>query len=434
MARRKPRHPIPRRLKTRQQLLQHRLRAAHHAVRTVLRRQRYRTRQRLQHPLRRREHRRHRATLRKRPQQRTPARREAQPALQFEHPRRRRRRQLAHAVTEHRVRTNPHARPQRRQRPLQRIQRRLRPLRPVKTLRFPEHHRQQRLPTLLRERRLAAVQNLPEHRLAVIQLPAHPRPLAPLPRIQERDLAARRRIPIRPRNHRLQRLPQRAHVSKHQPRPVREVAPPHPRRPGHVRKRRLLRHKTQIPLRKLPQRPRRLPRKRQQPAPAARENLLLPRRRPPLPILLHDRVRVRPRNPERTHRRPPRALPLRPRRRLRRHPHLMPLPLNPRVGPLEVQVLRNHPVAHGEQHLDQARHPPPPPPDVPRSSSPTPAAAVAPGPGPPHTPPPPPTPPPGPRAPSPSRAPPGSPPSPVRPPPAPAPPRSPAPAPSRSEP
>ena len=65
---------------------------------------------------------------------------------------------------------------------------------------------------------------------------------------------------------------------------------------------------------------------------------------------------VRPREPERTHRRPAGTVrSLGPRRGLGRHPHREVVPLDPGVRGLEVQVLRDPVVAEGEQHLHQAR-------------------------------------------------------------------------------
>ena len=212
------------------------LRTAHHAVRAVLGRERHRTGQRLRHTLHRREHRGHHASRRQRTHERSPPRREPQPVLHAEHARRTGRRDLAHAVPEHRVGTHPDAAPERRQPGLERTEGRLRPLRPVESFLRTEHHRQQGALPVFPERRLAPVQHLPEHRLALVQLPAHPRPLAPLARIEERNLPPRRRRPSRPFRHRPELLPQLLPVPEHEPGAVREVAPAHSRRPCRVPK------------------------------------------------------------------------------------------------------------------------------------------------------------------------------------------------------
>ena len=77
-----------------------------------------------------------------------------------------------------------------------------------------------------------------------------------------------------------------------------------------------------------------------------------------LAVPFHDDMRVRPGYSERADASPPRAARCKwPIRCLCNHPDRQPLPVQMRVRGLEVQVLRDHAVTHGQNHLDQPGDP-----------------------------------------------------------------------------
>ena len=336
--------------------------------------QRHAVAERAPQAVRWREHGRHRAAAGQGAHERPPPRREPQPGLEIEGTGRVRRGDLAHAVPEHHVGTHADARPQRGQRGLQGVERGLRPLGAVKRFpaspgRIPEHHLQQRPAPFRPERRLAPVQHLPRNRLALVELPTHAEPLAPLPRVEEGNLGLRRPLHGGPARaampDRLELLPQPRQVSEDDPRPSREVAAPDAGRPSHVREgrvaggERVLFKNAAVPVGEFAKRTGGPRRQRQQPVRSLGEGPFVgfgpgpadrrvPGHRPwrddrharraASRVPLHHHVRVRARVPERTHRGAPRTLRIRPTRRLRRHPHRQLLPVQPRVRALEVQV------------------------------------------------------------------------------------------------
>ena len=335
------------------------------------------------HCLARREHRLHPAAGGQRAQHGAPPRREPHSGLQTDGSSPPRRGDLAHAVAQHRVRGHTHPLPEFGQGRSQREERRLRPFRPVQSLLLAEHHgKQRRPPALVAEHRVAPVQHRPRERLALVQLPTHAGPLASLTGIEESDLLRGRRLPLRsPRRKLAKLLPQFPRVPDHEPGAHPEVAAAHPRRPGRVRE------PLAVPLLGFQpgqvagcQRGQRRSAARGEgnhPVTAVHE-VRFARLRHAAPvggtgpaggrrsdrhrlrcvIRLEDQVRVRPREPEGTH---PgaHAAPhrLRPAPRLGRHPHRKLLPFDPRVRRSEMELFRNHAVAHGEQHLHHSRDP-----------------------------------------------------------------------------
>ena len=74
-------------------------------------------------------------------------------------------------------------------------------------------------------------------------------------------------------------------------------------------------------------------------------------------MLLHHQMGVRPRDPERVDRRAPRTRrPVRPVHHRRDHPQRQTIPVETRVGVVEVEVLRNHAAVQDQRRLDDARH------------------------------------------------------------------------------
>ena len=365
------------------------LRAADHAVRPVLRRERQpRTRpgtgrplHECQHPLRRRERRRHRPAGGQRAHERPATGSEAHPVLQPEGPRREGGSDLPRAVPQHRLRNHPDSLPQLGQRRRQRKQRRLRPLRPVDVsagLVTPEHHREQRRSPLLPEHRLAAVQHRARRRLPLVQLAPHSGPLAPLPGVEERHLARGRpfRLAV-PGQEPRQLLPQLPGVSEDEPGAHPEVAPPHARRPRRIREPRrtpLLGRPVPRFVQPLAVPPRQVPEGFSAPGRERQDARLPPGRRevlagpgwpgdgnrgagllPGPPVALQDEVGVRPEEREGAHRRAGWAAGnLRPARGLRRHPHRERVPLDPGVRRFEMQLARDPSVTERQQHLHQS--------------------------------------------------------------------------------
>ena len=319
-----------------------------------------------------------------------PAGGEAQTFLEPEDPGRRRRRDLPHAVAEHGIGFDPQALPEGNQRRLQRVERRLGPLRRVEIPRttLPAEHRfQQRCPPFVADHPLGAIQRRPHHRLALVEIPPHCHPLAPLAREQEGHLARGRRRALHAGRFRIQSLartgravgPQlfskACRVPKHQGRALPEVAPANPRHVGRIRQPLpgglvgTVLQPLEVAARQLLKGARLPRRERKHPHPARlgrRPGVCRPGRRHrnhgarlsfrPR-VRLENGVRVGAREPERAHRRPRRpVLALGPRSRLRGHSHREPLPGDAGVGPLEVEVPRNQAVTHREQRLHHTRH------------------------------------------------------------------------------
>ena len=187
------------------------------------------------------EHRRHRPGFRDRREYLAPPQDGPHPVFESEHARRLRRPELPDAVPHHHVRANPHARPERRDRALERVDGRLRPDRVVEVASAaPEHHVQKRGAPCCANDFFAAIENRPRHRLALIQVPPHADPLAPLTGEEERHLSRRPRLRrFAAFGQGAQSLAQPCSVVEGETRAVREMAPPHGGRPRHVREQRL---------------------------------------------------------------------------------------------------------------------------------------------------------------------------------------------------
>ena len=350
------------------------------------------------------EHRRHRPRPGQRPDERPAGGGEPQPVLQIEHPRGLRRRDLPEAVSEHHVGAYPDARPQGREGAFERVDRGLLPLRIVEFRLRPgpaEHDVEKGAAALAAQQRVATVQHRPHHRFPLVEVEAHAGPLARLPGIGEGHLRGRpRRRTLLRRGERPEAVPERRGVPEREPRPEREVAPPDPGRPREVGKRcRLLRRFAGRPPRgpfveprdvmrgQIAKRSGGLPRERQDPEIARNEPFLRPGRtrerprkrredrgrracRPPrsavhrgvmrFSVAPDDDVRVGAGEPERAHPRERRAAGrARPVRRGRGHPDGQAIPVDLGIGILEVEMPRDHPLAHREQHLDEPRGPRP---------------------------------------------------------------------------
>ena len=358
------------------------------------------------HPLRRREHGGHGARLHA-GHQRPPRAREPHSVGEAEHPRRLGRGDLPDAVAQHHVRTHAHAGPERRQRALQRVEGGLLPGRVPKVARRPgpaEHDVEQGGSPHLPEHLLATIQNRSRHRLALVERATHPRPLAPLAGVREGHPGRRLRLSAAGRpGHGPQRIPQGHGVAKHDPGAAVEVASARARRPRRVGKQRFRRRPSRGVLGGLFVEPRQVPagqfaqggagpRRKGQHASAAGPDRAAARRCALRPggqrngdgprgpqrlgnvggsgdrhgrprhfrprVLLHQGVRVSARDAEAADARDARPPgPARPLGSARGHLERQAVPLDGRIGALEVQVLRNHPATHGQRRLDQADHP-----------------------------------------------------------------------------
>ena len=347
-------------------------------------------------------HRAHRPVRPQRAHEFAARRREAKPVAEREHARGLRRGDLAEAVPQDNVGSDPQARPQRRERALERVDRRLCPggIVQISHCRAPEHDVQQRDTAPLLHLPVAAVKDRAHHRLAAIQRLAHPDPLAGLAGVDECQLAPRAggRLPgwvvIDPRRRqRLEGRSQRSHVAEGHAGPAREVAAADARRPGHVGQQfgvaRLLRLRgfgvivqpRHIAPGEIPERLgapgrqgqealgscgaavrrhriadtvqfRRRDRARRAGWPAG------PVRTGEDPVALDHHVGVRSRPAEPADSRQRRTTTVTwPRRRLGSHLHRQPLPVDFRRGGLEVEMPRDHPPVHRQRHLDDAGDP-----------------------------------------------------------------------------
>ena len=345
----------------------------------------------------RREHGSHGALAGQRADEASPRRGKVQALLQAEDACGVRRRDLPQAVPDHHVRPDADARPERRERAFERVDRRLLPPRIVQLARSAgpaEHHVEQRgAVPLLRQQRVAAVEDRAHDRLAGVERRAHAGPLAGLAGVGERDPG--RRLRPRPLVSLLQRRqarPQRALVVEHHAPAVAEVAAAPACRPGHVgervragggigvvgviagRRARPLVEPREIPPRERAKRPVRLAGEGQDAGPARGGGGRRPGRRlaghrlrqgdrdrprradrlvtvgragrsaVPGAVSLQHHVGVRARPAEPAHARPGRTLGVvRPRRGGRRHLERQPLPVDFRSRDPEMEVPGNHP-------------------------------------------------------------------------------------------
>ena len=154
-----------------------------------------------------------------------------------------RRRDLSQAVSEHNVRPDAEARPQRRERAFERVDGGLFPPWIVEVSRSAgtaEHYVEQRSVALFPQHGVATVEHRTHDWLALVERRTHTRPLAGLSCVDERHRrrSARCRSVVPYRN-RPQPLTQGFRVTENHARPVAEMAPADAGRPSHVGEQRI---------------------------------------------------------------------------------------------------------------------------------------------------------------------------------------------------
>ncbi|GCB53321.1 hypothetical protein SNL152K_10678 [Streptomyces sp. NL15-2K] len=306
-----------------------RLKPRHHHRSRAVHRRHVDARKRLPHLLLAGADRQHRPARRQRLHQAAPGHDQRHRIRKAQNPSRVGSRDLADRVARDDIRLHTPRPHQRQQRHLHREDRRLRPPGLVQGGRVQLKQRKIQNRTHLVEHRR-------EHRERLIQLPAHPHPLRPLTGEHHRQPPLNRH-PLdhgAAQQHRppLQHRPRRQRRTHIQPRRL------HPTHPLNLRLQRPLATRTHHQ------------RHHRQHHHRLTGDLRGSR------SLLHDHMRVRPTDPERRHRRPPRPTHLRPRPRPRQQLHRTRRPIHLRRRRIHMQRPRQHPMPHRLHHLDDPRH------------------------------------------------------------------------------